>query len=180
MLMEKQFPTSGNNPQSLTVAALARKITSAKKKYIRWLNRNHPKILRRALDEAGLSRSDVGLSGLSQAGNPAGPGSTSTTSNGEDKAWYDRLLDYVPNAVQAYGAYEQQKALIELNEERAKQGQPPLNNMPAIRVEGEAGPETRQAMQAGIQNALGQYTPYILAGLGIWFITSQNKGRKRR
>ena len=169
-------PTSGHNPQSLSISAVSRKLARAKKQYIRWLNKNHPKILRRALDEAGMSRKDVGLSGFGQYGQQAGQESTSSSS--DDKAWYDKLLDYVPTAVQAYGAYEQQKNLIELNEKRAKQGLPPLNQPPAIKVEGEAGPETRKAVQEGIIGATQQYVPLVLGGLVLW-VLMKPKGRKR-
>lgn len=179
MLIEKRsFPTSGHDPRSLSVTALAKKITKAKKRYIRWLNQHYPDVLRRALDEVGLSRKQVGLSGMGQAANPAGPGQTSTDSGSEDKAWYDQLLDYVPQAVQAYGSYKQQEELIELNRQRAQQGLEPLNQPPAIKVEGEAGPETRRAVQAGIQGAAAQYIPWVAGGLILWAMTRPT-GRKR-
>jgi hypothetical protein len=163
--IDPDFPSSGYNPKSLTVSANARRISRAKKKYLRWLNRKHPDVLKRALERADVTKAQIGLSGLGQ-------------NNGEEKAWYDNVLDYVPTALQTWGAYEQQKQLIELNKERAEQGMPPLEEPPAtIKVEGEAGPETRQSIERGIQGAMGQYIPFVVGGIALFLL--MNRGKRK-
>lgn len=176
MLQSIQFPSSGYNPQAVTTRPWKKKRMRAKRAYLRWLNRNHPKLLRELLDRANVSKSDVGLSGMGQA-NPAGPGQETTTSN-DQEAWYDKLLNLVPTAVATYGAFEQQKELIKINERRAKQGLPPLEQAPTIKVQGEAGPETRRAVQEGITAAAGQYIPYILLGVGAYILTRPKSKRR--
>lgn len=161
------MPSSGYNPRSITVTALTRKKARSKKKFLKWLNRNHPDVLKRALDRAGLSKSQVGLSGLGQ-------------NESNDTPWYDKVFNMVGSAAESYLGYEQQKELIKLNQERAEQGLPPLDQPPAIRVEGEAGPETRKAVQEGIMGAASQYVPLVLGGLVLFVLMQQGGGTKRK
>jgi len=156
----------GVQPIGVTKASALRN----KKKFIRWLNQNHPKLLKDALDKANATRADVGLSGMNAA--------SSGNSTDSQSSWYDKILNALPSVVSGYTAIKQQQQLIELNKKRAQQGLPPLNNPPAINVQGEAGPKTRAALQQSIKDAASQYVPYVAAGIGLIFLL--NSRRRRR
>ena len=153
----------GVRPIGVTDASALR----AKKAFVRWLNRHHPKLLKAALDESNITRKQVGLSGLGQ-----------TTDS--STAWYDTVLNKLPSLITGYAAFQQQKSLIDLNKKRAEQGLPPLQNAPTINVQGEAGPQTRAALQSSIKEAAGQYIPYIAGGLGLFLLLNNRKGGRRR
>lgn len=179
------MPSSGYNPRSITSTALTRKKARAKKKFLKWLNRNHPDVLKRALDRAGLSKSQVGLSGLGQDSimpMPSGgtTDTTSTTTTDDDAPWYEKAFNMVGAAAETYLGYEQQKELIKINQQRAEQGLPPLDQPPSIVVQGEAGPETRRAVQEGIMGAAGQYVPLVLGGLVLFVLMQKGGGSKRK
>lgn len=157
MLENRQFPSSGYNPRAVTDAAMARKRMVAQKRYIKWLNKNAPDVLNRALKKADISRADLGM-GLN------GLGQTQ-----DDKAWYEKVVDFVEPLASGWAAIEQQKTLVEINKERAKQGLDPINT-PTLKVQGEAGPQTRAAMQQSVKDAAAQYIPYLIGGGILLFL----------
>ena len=147
------------------IAQTQAKALLAKKKFVQWMNKNHPALLRDAIKHAHGTPADVGLSGL---------GASNSTAT--QTSWYDKILNALPAVVSGYTAVKQQKQLIELNKKRAEQGLQPLQNPPAIKVSGEAGPQTRAALQQSIKQAAAQYIPWVAGGLGLLLLM---QGRKR-
>lgn len=161
MRFNPEFPSSGYNPRSVGLTAWNAKTARSKKQFIQWLNKNHPDLLSRAIRAANLQRSDLQLNGFGNVG------------DADDTPWYDRIMNAAEKIVPVWAGYEQQKRMIELNEKRAKQGLPPMQEPPTIRIQGEAGPETRHAVQAGIKEAAGQYMPLLIGGGVLLYLAMQ-------
>jgi len=145
----RPFPSSGHNPRSVVTATFDRRTKAAKKRFIQWLNKNHPDLLNRAIRDADVPRDQLGLNGFGQ---------------GDDRPWYDRILDATEKLVPIWAGIEQQKELIKINERRAKQGLDPINQ---AQFEVEAGEATRKEIGQSVKAGLGQYKIPIYIGLGL-------------
>jgi hypothetical protein len=97
------------------------------KKYLAWLDRSNPEMYAAVYERM-------------QSG---GLGATETAP--AEKSWLDMLTDTVKDLAPVYLATEQQKRLNELNLERARNNQPPLDASQAASVTAQVGlsPQTQ-------------------------------------
>lgn len=90
------------------------------------------------------------LGSLGQNGwDPSFETSTTAAPSGDGEPWYKGVLDFAKEAIPAYLAYDAQKDLMELNMERARRGQPPIDpgvTAPQVRVVHQLPPEVQTSI----------------------------------
>lgn len=122
----------------------------SKKLYVIWVKKNFPKLYRAAL--------------VSNAGNGMGGGWD----------WLDNITESITSLAPKYIQYKQQKKVMKMQMDRAKQGLPPANvadYAPVIKTQIDLAPETRKELiDAGSTSLKEMVLPISLAvGAGVLF-----------
>ncbi len=130
-------------------------------------------------------RRDVMDQGLGQAWpsmwepTPTFPtGSQTIPEEKAEEGWLNKVIDAASTIAPAYLQFQQQKEILDMQLERAKQGLPPLETAylaPTIRIQPELSPEARQAVTTGIQNLA---LPVLLIG-GVALLATMGRRRRR-
>ena len=104
--------------------------------FLTWLKNNHPGLYSAALERAEVTRHEAStLSGL-----------------GADESLWSKIVNGVSSLGTTYLALRNQKELLELNLERAKAGQPPLDagaTAPVVRTQIDLPPHLMAQLQQG-------------------------------
>lgn len=130
--------------------------------FAEWLKRTHPQIYAMAVNK------NAGLSGLGDTA------PTSTTTPAGTTSFLDDVLGIVKQSVPVLLGTYQQKQLIDINVERAKQGLPPIDQTGiAPQVNVQLQPDQMTQVTQPIKYAL-----FGVFGLGLLFIILNS--RKRR
>lgn len=113
------------------------------RQYFLWLRDTHPELY------AAVYRRLMGPDGLGQVAEPE-----------EELEWWEKGTEIISALIPVYVASEQQKALNELNLERAKLGQPPLDASQASTISTQVGlsPQTLNTLMVvgvGLAVAIG-------------------------
>lgn len=150
-------------------------------RFLSWLRKFHPEMYASVMERMGgreappagplmeLSNS-WGLGQLTE--DPLIVGTTSTTtstSSGWD--WAKDALSFAKEAVPAYLAYDAQKDLMDLNLERARQGQDPIDpglTAPQVTLQHELPPEARSLIDQ--MKMGGNLMLWAALGVGAFFL----------
>ncbi len=124
-----------------------------------WLKRKYPKLY-------AASISSRGLSGLGDTAP-----STSTTP-AATTGWLDTLTGMLKQAVPVYLSTYQQKQLIDINIERAKQGLPPVD-------QSSIAPQVNVSLPPEQMNQITSAGKYALIGVGVLGVAFLLSKRKR-
>lgn len=99
-----------------------------------------------------------------------------------EEGWMDKLIGAATTIAPAYLQFQQQKEILDMQLERAKQGLPPLETAylaPTVRIQTELSPEALRTARTGIAEGLGNLAfPLLLVG-GVMLLT-MGRGRRRR
>ncbi len=99
-----------------------------------------------------------------------------------EEGWLDKLIGAATTIAPAYLQFQQQKEILDMQLERAKQGLPPLETAymaPTVRIQTELSPEAARTAREGIAAGLGNLAlPILLVG-GVMLLT-MGRGRRRR
>lgn len=129
--------------------------TRAAMQFLGWVERFHPEMAAAIVERVGEAPNAGGLNQLSGMFEmPSGLGQngvisttqTTTGGNGWDFSWATEVIAVAKEIVPAYLAYDAQKDIMELNMERARNGQEPIDPgmiAPQVRVIHDLPPETR-------------------------------------
>lgn len=203
---------SQRSPWSVVKPVEVRRRVAAKREFVEWLDHQNPKLVAKAQEIAerefnalggtlvikhgdnrnlGYSpviprfsqdmniRRDV-MSTLGQA-TPPFVGPTIPEEQAEE-GWLDKLIGAATTIAPAYLQFQQQKEILDMQLERAKQGLPPLETAymaPTVRVQTELGPEAQRAAREGITAGLGTLAFPLILVAGA-FLLMQGGRRRRR
>lgn len=99
--------------------------------------------------------------------------------------FFSSFIDTVKNIVPAVIGYKQQKKIMDLQIERARTGQPPLDASayaPVMRVEAAVSPEgeasARRIAIDTVRSGIGDMKPYLIGGLGLLAVFLLTKKRR--
>lgn len=162
----------------------------ARAQFLTWLKQDHPMIFRQALEKAETDKAYF----VEQTGNPAalsGLGWTLDDATGvavaEPKSWWQSLAEGITSATTAYLGYKGQKASIEMNMERARQGLPPIDlsryNAPTLRTQVDVSPEILARLRETGTDTLKMMAVVGLGVAGLFFASKMlggGRGRSRR
>lgn len=120
--------------------------------FAEWLRRRHPRIYQRAVAYADAPTGGRGLAGLGEE---------------EDEGWWSKLLKGAAALGSTYLALKNQRDQLELNIERARAGQPPVDvaGNPVLTTEVQVSPEVVEK----ITQSAGRNVNKVLlfGGLGL-------------
>ncbi len=99
-----------------------------------------------------------------------------------EESWLDKLIDTASNLAPAVFQTWQQKEIMDMQLERARQGLPPLDTTqmaPTIRIQTELSPETTRAAREGLTAGIGQLGFPLLVLGGVLLMTMGGRRRRR-
>ena len=143
----------------------------ARVQFADWLKRTHPEIFKRAvaIAEKGTQTAELGLWG---GGGNGG--------NGGGNGFWSKFSKAAAGLGTTYLALKNQRDMMKLNLERARQGQPPLDpatTAPVVRTQVDVSPELTERLVTGAGRGLN--TTLLFAG-GAILLVMLMMGRKRR
>ncbi len=131
--------------------------------------------VRRRVMEQGLGQATPGIWAPP-------PEPTTTEEAATEESWLDKVIGAATTIAPAYLQFKQQKEILDMQLERAKQGLPPLETAylaPTVRIQPELSPEAlrtaREGITTGIQNVA---VPALLIG-GLVLLTMGGRRRRR-
>lgn len=144
-----------------------------RQRFVTWLKTRQPKVW-------ALVKSRIG------APPAAGLGALSADETGatSSESWWQKLTGTVTNLLQTKLAYDTQKDLLQVQLDRAKEGQPPLDTtayQPTVNVTADPA-AIRTAVQyagSGITSTLQQNLPLIAAAIGAYLLLKRGSRRRR-
>ena len=154
--------------------------TRATMQFVSWLRKFHPEMHAAVMERMGgreappngaLNQLGESWNMLGQIDPFGGVGVPTTTTAEVETAWYTDVLNFAKEAVPAYLAYDAQKDLMDLNLERARQGQEPIDPgliAPQIKVIHDLPPETRGLIDQFKMG--GNMLIWAALGLGAFFL----------
>lgn len=132
---------------------------NAKQAYLLWVKENDPFVYKIALERYKAQRQQ---------------GLGTTQPQPESEGFFKSMIDTVKNVVPAVMGYKQQKKIMDLQIERAKQGKPPINAgeyAPVVKVDAAISPESEQAAKRiaheTLQRGIGSMKPWLLGGAAV-------------
>lgn len=137
----------------------------ARVQFADWLKKTHPEIFKRAVKIAE-SGNQLGLMGP-----PA---------NGGGNGFWSKFSKAAAGLGTTYLALKNQRDMMKLNLERARQGQPPIDPAtaaPVVRTQVDVSPELTERLVAGAGRGLN--TTLLFAGAAVLLVVLM-MGRKRR
>ncbi len=184
-----------NSPFSVVKPLQLRAKVRAKRALVEWMEQQNPAWMAKAEQIAKreiVKQSRLGLTPLiprySQDMNvrTATMGQATPPTVAEEKAeesWLDKLVGAAKDIAPAFIQFKQQKEILDMQVERAKQGLPPLEAAyiaPTVRIQTELSPEMMTTARAGITEGLQKLAiPLLLVG-GVALVMMTGKRRRRR
>ncbi len=164
----------------------------AKRELVEWMERQNPEWMEKAKQiaarEVGLGRTtyiprfdqdlNVRAAVMGQATPPITPAEAEAESS-----WLDKLVGAAKDIAPAFIQFKQQKEILDMQVERARQGLPPLEAAyiaPTVRIQTELSPEMMTTARAGITEGLQKLAVplFLVGGLAVFMMT-RRKGRRR-
>lgn len=192
------YPSQSSPWSTVRPVAVAQRV-AAKREFVEWLNRENPKLVAKAKQIAkrtlsgGLGAStliprfsqdmNVRRAAMSQGLGQATPSIMGPTIPQEqaEEGWLDKLIGAATTIAPAYLQFQQQKEILDMQLERAKQGLPPLETAymaPTVRIQTELSPEALRTARTGIAEGMGKLAFPLLLAVGAFMLTKG--GRRRR
>ncbi len=97
-----------------------------------------------------------------------------------EEGWLDKVIGAASTIAPAYLQFQQQKEILDMQLERAKQGLPPLETAylaPTVRIQTELSPEAMRTAREGLTAGIGQlgFPLLVLGGVALMMM-----GQRRR
>ncbi len=194
-----RYPSQSSPWSTVKPVAVAQRV-AAKREFVEWLDKQNPELVAKAQEIARREvKTGLGLSpriyrysqdmNVRRAAMEQGLGQTTPPIVGPtipqeqaEEGWLDKLIGAATTIAPAYLQFQQQKEILDMQLERAKQGLPPLETAymaPTVRIQTELSPEAARTAREGIAAGLGNLAlPILLVG-GVMLLT-MGRGRRRR
>lgn len=200
-----RFPSQQSPWSTVKPMEVAQRV-AAKREFVEWLDKQNPELVAKATAIAKREvNKGLGLSPriyrYSQDMNvrraamqrtmgqlPVGFGQATPPITGPtipeeqaEEGWLDKLIGAATTIAPAYLQFQQQKDILDMQLERAKQGLPPLETAymaPTVRIQTELTPEAARTARAGIAEGMGKLAFPIMLAVGAFMLT--RGGRRRR
>ena len=144
-----------------------------------WVKRVYPEVWKAARENPGLGFSDSFVGPVMPPSVAVKRGYMTQGTTPGNKSWADKLLDVGKTVLQ----FDMQRKLLDLQYQRAKRGQPPLDPSyvtPAVRAQVGVDPALYQQLKDDTARAVGTGLKQMavpLGALAIALVMSRKKGR---
>ncbi len=187
-----------NSPFSVVKPLQLRARVKAKRELLEWIEQQNPRWFAKAEQIAKrelVKQSRLGLTPLiprysqdmnvraATMGQATPPINPTVAEEKAEESWLDKLVGAAKDIAPAFIQFKQQKEILDMQVERAKQGLPPLEAAyiaPTVRIQTELSPEMMTTARAGITEGLQKLAiPLMLVG-GVALVMMTGKRRRRR